>query len=96
MVMADDLGSIVTAYGTDDEEVRSRVRDFIFMVLDEAEAMMHEGSPPVKQGVMRSMMPHIARLAARKDEESDELVRLRNQMEELRREVRGERRLDGE
>lgn len=72
----------------DDDEIRQRLHKLVVTCIEEMEQMVRVGSPTQKMAAIRSLMPQIARVLERKEEESNEIMELREEFKKMRRELR--------
>lgn len=82
-----DMGQLVEAV-SGDPEIRERARQFALDLMTEAEDMLHNGAPAIKLQLVRSGLVNILR-SIRQEKETDETILLKQQMEEMRAEMRG-------
>lgn len=83
-----DITEIIASAASEDQEVRSRVKELAMRVLDEAEDIIDHGTPAIKTTLMRSFIPVLVREMGKKkdDDEIDELKRMMGvMMDEMRR-----------
>lgn len=84
-----DVNALAAAVVAQDEELRERVRRIANMTLDAYEQMMQTGTPAVKTGLMRSMIPALVK-ELREEKEDDSIVALRMQVEAMNRQMRAD------
>jgi hypothetical protein len=85
----DDVAAFTAAVVAQDDELRVRVRRLANMTLDAYEHMMLHGTPQVKTGLMRSMIPALVK-ELREEKEDDSIVALRTQVEAMNRQMRAD------
>lgn len=70
----------------EDEDIQEEVKKLMLQSLRHANHMMRTGSPDVKAGIMRTMLPAVAR-TIKSQQESDELEEMRKAMQAMMAQV---------
>lgn len=67
----------------DNDPLRERARNLIARLMDETEKLLTTSTPAVKATLIRSTVPQLVRALREERKESDELVEMRRQLQEL-------------
>lgn len=77
-----DFQDIAAQVVAEDDELKSRVRGLIDLMLEQSEELIQTGTPAIKLQLMKSVIPALVK-EMRPAEKNDELAELRTAMREL-------------
>lgn len=85
--MADDLAGLIAAADLqslpDNDPLRTKARNLIGQLLDEAEFLLNNATPAIRAGLIRSVVPSLVRALKEEHSASDEMVQMREEVRAL-------------
>lgn len=87
--MNDDVvGRLIPEIVANDDEIRARVRRLVLKCVDEMEEMLFTGPPNARMQLVKALIPQVAKVLEKQEEEAEEMVQLREEFTELRKELK--------
>lgn len=87
--------SLVFTAIAEDDELKERIRQLAWMVVDRAEYILQHGSPALQAQTMRTIMPAIVR-ALQQQNEDEKYLKLKQDFEQQMKEIRQNLNIDYE